>query len=242
MKASLRVIGLVLGWGVLGAGWAWLAADRDVGVRLGVLAIAQEQREYANTWFGIPVLQFPSDLWTYQELIDQVNPDVVIETGTYYGGLSCYLAMLLDYRNPHGQVITVDIWRGGWDDTVRGGRVKPHVLDRILFIEGSSTSPDVFEQIERMVGDRTVLVILDSLHTRPHVLRELELYSRLVSPRSYIVVNDTHHDRNADTEFQEGPAAAVRVFLETHPEFMVDPSTERFMVSSCHGGVLRRVR
>ncbi len=43
-------------------------------------------------WLGVPIWQGILDLWTIQETISQVKPDLLIETGTFKGGSSLFYA------------------------------------------------------------------------------------------------------------------------------------------------------
>jgi cephalosporin hydroxylase len=113
-----------------------------------VRQIAQnETREYENSWLGVEMLQFPSDLMAYSELIYRVRPQVVIETGTYNGGLSMYLATLMEKVCPEGKVLTVDIDGQRWRATVNSGKLPGDLADRIMFIEGDSVSDPVLNLV-----------------------------------------------------------------------------------------------
>lgn len=225
--------------GFYGKGYFWKPVTR-VTTEMAML-IAQRTREWDNTWFNIPVMQFPTDLWTYQSLIDEINPDFIIETGTARGGLTLFLALMLDYQNDHGKVITIDINSEGWEKTLQTGKVKPRLLKRVIFIEGSSTDPQIVNQIAKQVEGKNVLVILDSLHEKEHVLNELKLYSRFVPVNGYILVNDTHLERIYPKSYPTGGAgAAVSEFLKSHKNFVIDASKDKFMVSCFHSGILKR--
>lgn len=203
-----------------------------------VRQVAQEvTSEWKNQWLGVPMMQYPSDLMLYQDLLTEVRPDVVVETGTASGGLSLYLATLLANLNPAARIVTVDIDRKAWDESyaVQKDALKD-LYARIQFIDASSTAPETLEKIRAALkpGDK-VLVLLDSQHNKPFVLSELNLYSGLVSGGSYLVVNDTHIRGDA------GPAGAVAAFLKDHPEFAIDKTRDRFTINCARGGFLKRV-
>lgn len=206
------------------------------------LAQSRNQREWLNTWLGVPVLQFPTDLMTYQALLDEVKPDFVIESGTALGGLSVYLATVLENVNPAAKVLSIDINDNGRTKVLAQDTIRDALKERIVFLQGSSTSQEIFAAISDRVRDRRVLVILDSLHTERHVLAELRLYAPLVPVGSYIVVNDTHWDSLEPRANAAGPLAAVRAFLATDDRFVADRTWERYMISCFHGGVLKRIR
>lgn len=174
-------------------------------------------------WFGKQVAKCPVDLWTYQEIICETKPDLLIETGTSGGGSAFFFATIFDcLRN--GKVFTVDkdrypeLWR-------------EH--SRITYFQGDSadynTARDI--TINRTIGMKT-MVVLDSLHTYEHVKAELDLYAYLVTPGCYLVVEDTVAGLGAEL--------AVAEFLESHPEFAVDESRERHLLTLNRGGWLRR--
>jgi cephalosporin hydroxylase len=173
------------------------------------------------------VIKVPSDLWVLQELIVQVRPDLFIETGTWSGGSTLYLATVMDAID-HGRVITIDM------DERPGRPVHP----RIEYITGSSIDPDVVRLIkDRVAATDVVMVDLDSDHRANHVLAELRAYAELVTVGSYLVVDDT----NFDWTFGPGPREAVSEFLADDRRFMVDSACEKFMHTGSPSGFLRRV-
>lgn len=234
------VVGLVILVAVSAAG-GFFAARFPAVMDPQVRAAAQDRtHEYVNTWAGVRILQFPNDLVTYQEVITEQEPDWIVETGTNAGGLTLYLSTVLQAVKPEGRILTVDIDRTGWDHTVATLK-NPNarkLLDRVEFIEGGSTAPEVTNRVRQRVGTGSkVLVILDSLHERDHVMAEMTAYGELVHPGGYMVVTDTHLDA---VWGQVGPRAALDAFLPGHPEFVPDRSRDRFMVSANLGGWLRK--
>ena len=190
-------------------------------------------RTYNNTFFlGVPVQKCPFDLWVMQEIIYQVKPDVIVETGTYRGGSSYYYAHLLDFIG-RGRVYTIDI--EDYPD-------KP-AHPRIRFLLGSSTDPAVFGRVHSEIKPgETVLVFLDSDHRKEHVSRELNLYHTLVTPGSYLIVEDTHFNGHPILpKHGPGPWEAVSEFLGAHPEFAPDYSREKYGLTFNPRGYLRRM-
>jgi cephalosporin hydroxylase len=183
-------------------------------------------------WFGYRTMKTPMDMWAYQEIVTETKPEVVIECGTAFGGSSLFFASLFDLLG-RGEVITVDI-------EARPGQPQHPRISRIV---GSSTDVAVVDDIRRRVGDRRAMVILDSDHREPHVSGELQAYRGLVSPGCYLVVEDTNvNGHPVLPDHGPGPMEAVVKFLPTAPEFEVDRSRERFMLTLNPGGFLRRVR
>jgi cephalosporin hydroxylase len=184
------------------------------------------------SWFGYRALKCPLDLWIYQEIIVETRPDLIIECGTRFGGSALFLACVCELLR-HGRVISIDI------ETLPD---RPsHRL--IQYVTGSSTDPAVVARIRRDSRGRRAMVILDSDHAKPHVLREMELYHDLVAVGCYLVVEDTNvNGHPVLPDFGPGPAEAVEAFLAAHAEFVPDPARERFMMTLNPGGFLKRVR
>jgi cephalosporin hydroxylase len=180
-----------------------------------------------NKWFGIPTWQNPLDVWITQEILQEVKPDVVIETGTKFGGSAVLWSMLLEYIQPSARVITIDVV-----NKAQKARRHPLAQKRVKFILASSIAPETIETIAQIAKGKKVLVILDSLHTREHVFEELKLYSPFVQVGSYIIVQDT----------LAGAGAAVKDFLAINDDFVIDTSRHRYQLTNNMNGFLKRIR
>lgn len=184
-----------------------------------------EKYQYTFSWMGRPVIQLPEDMLRMQEAIFQIKPDVIIETGVAHGGSLVFYSSLCKIMEK-GRVIGVDIEIRPHNRT----EIEAHPLnDRITLIEGSSTAPEIISQVKALVKPgETVLVILDSNHTYAHVYNELEAYSHLVTPGSYIVATDgIMHDladvpRGKPEWATDNPTWAARDFIAKHPEFVIE--------------------
>jgi len=180
-------------------------------------------RYYHNfSWFGHPVLQMPEDLIRLQEVIYRIRPDVIIETGVHRGGSLMFHATLCQALGK-GRVIGVDLHI---EDSTRAAIGKNVQARQISLVEGDSASPEVINQVAGMIrAGESVLVILDSGHTKDHVTRELECYSRFVTPGSYIIATDGVMRDLADVPggrpewVTDNPGAAADEFAARHPEF-----------------------
>jgi len=211
-----------------------------------------EQRySYRFKWMGIPVIQYPQDLIAMQEIIYEVKPDIIIETGIAHGGSLMFYATLMDTVTD-GIVIGIDV-----DIRPQNRKaIMTHPLwYRIDLIEGSSVNFETLKKVVRIikkndVKEPVIMVVLDSLHTHRHVLKELEMYSPLVSVGSYLVVFDTIIEYLPAGSFPgkpwsvgNNPATAVKEFLTTHPGFEVDDKIEkRIMITTAPGGYIRRIK
>lgn len=180
---------------------------------------------YTFSWMGRPIIQLPEDMIRTQEVIYRVKPDVVIETGVAHGGSLIYYASLMKAMGK-GRVIGVDI------------EIRPHnraaieaheLAGYITLVEGGSTAPETVAQVKGLVKPgETVLVILDSNHTKQHVADELAVYHDLVSTGSYIVATDGSMKDlydvprgSPDWEWNH-PTAAAADFAQRHPEFILE--------------------
>jgi cephalosporin hydroxylase len=190
------------------------------------------QTTWTNTRFlGVPVAKNPLDLWVYQEIIFEVRPDLIVEAGTAHGGSALYMATVCDLVG-RGRVVSVDI--APVEDLPRH--------ERVTFIKASSTDPATTARIEGMIRPgEAVMVVLDSDHKREHVLEELRLYAPLVTPGSYLILEDTNlNGRPVMWRHGPGPSEALEIFLRTHPEFEPDASREKFLFTFNPRGYLRK--
>ena len=190
-------------------------------------------RVWRNTHFmGHGILKCPLDLWLYQEILHELRPAVIVETGTAFGGSALYLASICDMLD-RGRVVTIDVV----------DRPDRPSHPRITYIRGSSISPDVVAAVRREVGDESpVMVLLDSDHSRDHVLEELETYAPMVTKGSYLVVEDTDlNGHPVAPEHGPGPMEAVQTFLAGHAEFAHDTTMDKFMLTFNPRGYLKRI-
>jgi len=186
--------------------------------------IFYNERAWATTYLGNPLMKNPMDLWVMQLIVYGIRPDVIIETGTFRGGSALYYAKLFDALYTEGRVITVDL--------EKHPDLPCH--HRICYITGDSASPDVFEKVKALIPEKSkVMVVLDSDHAAGHVLSELRLYAPLVSVGSYCVVEDTN---------VEGPLNAIQEFFDENHDFAVSTECHRFLLTFNRYGFLKRVR
>lgn len=183
-------------------------------------------------WLGVETLKNPLDLWIFQEIIYDTKPDIIIETGTHRGGSALYMAGILDVIG-NGTIITIDI----------SNLVKVR-HKRIRYLLGSSIDPVILEAIKYIITeDSTVMVVLDSNHSKEHVIKELEIYAPLVSVDKYLIVEDTNicdSIQPTHIALDAGPKEAVEEFLKNNPNFIVDTSKEKFLSTFNPGGFLKR--
>lgn len=207
------------------------------------------QYSYNFKWMGRPIIQYPQDILAMQEIIWEVKPDLIIETGIAHGGSLIYYASLLELIG-HGEVLGIDI---DIREHNRAEIEKHPMIKRIKMIEGSSIDENTVNQVrENAAGKEKVLVVLDSNHTCEHVLQELNYYAPLVSVGSYIVVFDTIVENLPDNYIPgfvrpwgigNNPMTAVDIFLESNHDFTIDSEVDnKILISVAPRGYLKRVR
>ena len=212
-----------------------------------------QKYSYTFTWLGRPVIQHPEDLVRLQEVIFALRPNVIVETGVAHGGSLIFCASLFKAMGTEGRAIGIDI------------ELRPHnrkaiesheLASYVSLIEGDSASPDVVARVHELVrpGDK-VMVILDSNHTKAHVLKELEAYAPLVSLGSYIIATDgimgvVHDTPRGKPEWNsDNPTEAAREFAARHPEFVLEEPRWRFnesgldrTITAWPAGWLKRIK
>jgi cephalosporin hydroxylase len=184
------------------------------------------------TWLGKPIWQPVLDVWTLQETIAEIKPELLIECGTYKGGSSWFFGDLFELMGK-GRVITVDIF-------------KLHELShpRVTYLIGDCASPEIVQQIraERDKVTGPVMVVLDSDHTAAHVKKELDAYHGFVTPGSFLHVQDGAIDVMPNyRQARPGPLVAIEGFLAEHSEFEADlERSNKFLFTHHPKGWLRR--
>ncbi len=200
----------------------------------------QPHQTWSNTrWMGHDALKCPLDMWVYQEIIFETKPDLIIETGTYGGGSALFMAMLLDcmVSMPDAEervarrIVSIDI------------ESKPFPKHpRVEYWNRSSTAPETISSLKQLIQDhdcKRVMAILDSDHREPHVSEELRLIGPLVTPGCYCIVEDTNvNGHPVYPDFGPGPMEAVRTFMETCDDFIIDRSREKYMMTFNPSGYL----
>jgi cephalosporin hydroxylase len=206
---------------------------------------------YNFSWLGRPIIQYPQDMIAMQEIIWEVKPDLIIETGIAHGGSLIFSASMLELvaacTGSEGEVIGIDI------DIRPNNRkaIEEHPMyKRISMIQGSSIAPEIVAQVvEKAKGKKRILVFLDSNHTHAHVLAELEAYAQLTTIGSYCVVFDTvvedvPKELAGDRPWGPGnnPKTAVYQYLKKHPEFEIDKSIhQKLLITVAPDGYLKRI-
>jgi cephalosporin hydroxylase len=210
---------------------------------------------YSFTWLGRPIIQLPEDMIRIQELIYQIKPDVIIETGIAHGGSLIYYASLCDMID-NGRVIGIDI-----DIRKKNKKAimehKYFMQGYITMFQGSSIDETILKKVKNEIKsyEPNVMVILDSSHKKAHVLAELEAYSDFVSVGSYIIACDgiakevAGAPRTTEDWKWDNPKDAVKEFLKNnddfvceYPKFLFNEGEVTEPVTYWQNGFLRRVK
>jgi cephalosporin hydroxylase len=193
---------------------------------------------YNFSWMGRPIIAYPQDMIAMQEIIWEVQPDLIIETGIAHGGSIIYYASLLELIGKNGRVLGIDIDIRAHNRALIEGHP---MYKRIDMIEGSSIDPHIAEQVYSIAKNyNKILVCLDSNHTHDHVLEELKLYTPIVSLNSYCVVFDTIVEFLPENYMPDGrpwnpgnnPMTAVKEFISTTDNFIKDDNIDNKLLIS----------
>jgi cephalosporin hydroxylase len=210
-----------------------------------IIKIKNTTDEFHKIWYplqsnvsflGHELMKNPLDLWIYQEIIYECKPDLIIECGTFKGGSALFLASICDLLH-HGRVLTIDVAQNPTSP----------IHNRIDYAIGSSLSDEIIHLVDAMSQTcKKVMVILDSLHTKEHVLDELNLYSNFVTKGQYLIVEDSNiHGHPTREDLPPGPYEAIIEFMsdeENSRNFLIDKMCEKFLFTFNPQGYLRRMR
>lgn len=240
-----------------------LGSDPDVTPqsRQWMLSVSRYDYSYNFSWMGRPIIQFPQDIVAMQELVMQVRPDLIIETGIAHGGsliLSASLLALLDYEDAVREQRPLDPAKTtrrvlGIDIDIRPHNrmaIESHPMaHRIDMLQGSSIDPSIIQQVHAYATHYDkILICLDSNHTHEHVLAELNAYAPLTSTGSYCIVFDTLIEDVPEKPFVDrpwkpgnNPKTAVWEWLKSHPEFEIDKSIQdKLQITVAPDGFLKK--
>lgn len=183
-------------------------------------------------WMGVRTEKCPLDMWIYQELLHAIRPQFILETGTRHGGSALFFCQMCDLLGLQTEVVTVDVNKPA----------NPPQHPRLTYLTASSTDPAVVAEVRRRAqGKSPVMIVLDSDHSRDHVLAEMRAYHDLVTPGSYMIVEDTNANGHPVwPEFGPGPMEAIDAFAKENTDFQIDPRCEKFLLTFNPRGFLRK--
>ncbi len=185
-------------------------------------------------FMGKHILKFPTELWSYQEIIFEKKPDVIIETGVFLGGSTYYFAKLCQLFG-NGRIIAVDAILDHADPDLKN-------FPNVTLIEGDTSKAETLEKIMSLIlPHESVMVILDSDHSPNHVYQEMKLFSSLVTEGQYLIVEDGIIENVYPFLINQGPLQAIRKFLKENSDFIPDYFRNRFLLTHNPLGYLLRV-
>jgi cephalosporin hydroxylase len=203
---------------------------------------------YHFSWLGRPIIQFPQDIVMMQEIIWEVQPDLIVETGIARGGSLIFYASMLELLGGEREVLGIDIDIRAHNKVA----IEQHpMFERIKMIQGSSVDEEIVKQVYKIAeGKQKILVAFDSKHTHEHVLKELELYSPLVTQGSYLVVFDTIVEDMPPEFFSNrpwnkgnNPKTAVYEFLSKNDRFEIDKTINaKLLITGSPDGYLKCIK
>ncbi|MEA2710616.1 MAG: hypothetical protein QOF78_3217 [Phycisphaerales bacterium] len=172
-------------------------------------------------WMGVGTEKLPLDMWIYQELLFRIRPELIVETGTRHGGSALFFCQMMDLIGAPCEVVTIDVTLPA----------KPPQHPRLRYLTGSSTDEKIVADVkQRAAGKSAVFVTLDSDHSRDHVLAEMRAYHGIVTPGSYMVVEDTSvNGHPVWPDYGPGPMEALEIFLRENNDFAIDRRCEKFL-------------
>jgi cephalosporin hydroxylase len=210
---------------------------------------------YNFNWLGVPIIQYPQDLVMMQELLFEVKPDLIIETGVARAGSLIFYSSILSLIHKRYKVIGIDL-----DIRKHAKKVlKEHKFSQnIVTFQGSSNDSKILNKISKISKNyKKILVCLDSDHTHDHVLQELTNYSKFVSKNSYLVVFDTTQGTFDNKNINKiskvykykpwgkksNPLTALKQFLKNNNNFSIDHEPyKKILISNCYSGFLKKIR
>ncbi len=211
-----------------------LVMEKNLKKPIGMLTNLMQHRIISqSTYFGVRALKSPTDFWVYQELAWEIKPKVIVEVGNEAGGMLLAWAHLMDLMEiKGGKVIGVDI-----DHSKIHAKTRRH--PRIKLVTGDACQ--CFPQVKKLVGkSKPVLVIEDSSHTYENTLNVMRDYQTLVTPGSYLIVEDSNSHHGIDDGPSPGPYEAIESFVKENRGFKIDRSRESFLITWNPKGYLKK--
>ena len=196
---------------------------------------------------GRPIIKYPNDMVVQQEIIWKLKPDLIIETGIAHGGSLVFTASMMKMMGIKGEVVGIDIDIREHNKKL----IEEHpVYDMITMYESDSTSTDIIEKVKKHIKGKKTVMVLDSLHTEDHVLKELNLYSKFVTTGSYCVILDTFIEFFPKGYFNlrpwdvgNNPYTAMKKFLCKNDNFTIDNElSNKVMITETIEGYLKKIK
>jgi cephalosporin hydroxylase len=191
-----------------------------------------------TTWMGVQTYKSPMDMWNYQEILVSLRPSVIIEFGTWHGGSALFFSSVMQQIGRPYMVVSVDI-----TDSRISEKTKADPNIRLLTM--SSASPEVRQSVRtlRQKFPGPAFAILDSDHSKQHVLAEMVNLRDILFAGDYLVVEDSNiNGHPVAKSFGPGPYEAIQEYFRMFPQdYDHDFDRERkFGFSFAPNGFLRK--
>jgi cephalosporin hydroxylase len=167
-----------------------------------------------TSWLGVKTLKSPADMWNYQEILYSLKPSLVIELGTRCGGSALFFAGVMRQIGNRFKLLSVDI-----DPETVSERARSDPDIELLTM--SSSSPEVGERIAALRNQYKgpAFAILDSDHSKAHVLAEMNMLKSVLVAGDYMVVEDSNVNGHPVLPWHgPGPFEAVTEYFRQYPE------------------------
>ncbi len=167
-----------------------------------------------TVWMGVKTLKSPSDMWNYQEILYALQPSLVIEFGTRYGGSALFFASVMRQIGNAFKVLSVDIDAATISEQTRND-------PDVELLIASSVDPKVAQKIAALRQDYPgpVFVILDSDHAMAHVLAEMKTLRPLLVQGDYLIVEDSNvNGHPVYPAHGPGPFEAMEEYFRQYPD------------------------
>lgn len=196
----------------------------------------QSDLHFAQRYRGLTMIKNPFDLVVYEEILWEIKPTVIIEIGNAFGGFALWLSDRMKMIGQECRIITIDLSTQG--DT----NLEHYKSDHFISIVGDCNDPNVIEKVGALITPEDVVFIIeDSSHTFDNTFNALENYKKFITPGSYFVIEDGICDV-LNIEPCPGPMKAVEAWAPSNPEFAIDRSRERYIMTYNPKGYLKRLR
>ena len=215
------------------------------------LLFEREAKFASSSWLGIQAQQDPSDAFLIQMLLWEIKPDLIIDLGTNTGGSAIFFASIMNYYNPNGKIISIDIknytinWYNGKSSCKKCSNpdLLPLWKNHVTFYQGSTMDPKILFDVEKHVNDAHVVFISqDTSHDASYIYAELKAYSKFVTNGSYILVQDTKLDRMLRKSLNS-ISYYIDKFISENDKFIIDRDIENTFYFTHHPkGYLKRIK
>jgi len=202
----------------------------------------------ADTYCGISMMKFPEDLRSYEHLIWETQPEVIVEIGCRSGGSTLWFKDRLEILRRHGgqskpfRVVGIDLEVSKAEENVR--KVYPEYAKDIVFLKGDVLDAKLPDRVKEVThGHSRFMVIEDSAHKYESTMAALNNFSPMIEVGGFFVVEDTCVDdeqMRPAADWPRGAGKALGDWLSKNPHFKRRRDFEAYGLTCHPGGFLER--